>query len=416
MKKIIFWYDKQDEVNSWIPQYDDWLKASPAFDEGSYDYWHKCLGIVDYVEPLSEHLDIETRLLSDWEENDYLNVYVLSIQQLIISNYNGMGTIIDTIPYNTQQLLRDKKLKLLILNHREGWPAEKFLPSIQVHLDYNNMQDIDAYVFTANLKVDEKIWARDGIKRIFNVSEFENISLRQNETNAEHKNQEKQNDYIALNRIVRTHRMALYSELDRLQLLDKGAFSFLGESYLNKYPSDIVEADKEDYVEINKLLNGAQLDYFDEFEMKKRTVDSAYFFSNDPVNLYNTSYINLITETHFMENSGFLTEKIFKSFVHYKPFLLMGEHGSLSRLRDMGYHTFPELFDESYDNILNPAERFNAVINQLRNWCAKSKDEKDELINKVENKVIYNHDLFFSEKNIDDKVKENKSMFEQMEK
>tara|TARA_B100000073_G_scaffold98492_1_gene78303 strand:+ start:186 stop:1436 length:1251 start_codon:yes stop_codon:yes gene_type:complete len=415
MKKIIFWYDKEDEVNSWIPEYDDWLKASPAFDEDSYGYWHKCLGIGDYVEPLSDHIDIEKRLLSDWEENDSLNIYALSIQQLILSNFNGMGTIIDNIPYNTQQLLRDKKLKLLILNHREGWPAEKFLPSIKVHFEYNNMENIDAYVFTANLKVDEKIWARDGIKRIFNVSEFENITLQQNETNTEYKKHEKKNDYISLNRIVRSHRMALYSELDRLQILDKGAFSFVGVSYLDKYPGDVVKADKEDYVEINKLLSGAQLDHFEKFEMKKRTVDVAHFFLNDPIDLYNTAYINLVTETHFMENSGFLTEKIFKSFIHYKPFLLMGEHGSLARLRDMGYHTFPELFDESYDNILNPAERFNAVMNQLRNWCMKSKDQKDELIDSVENKVIYNNNLFFSEKNISKKVKENLSMFEQME-
>ena len=41
----------------------------------------------------------------------------------------------------------------------------------------------------------------------------------------------------------------------------------------------IVEADKEDYVEIYKLLSGAQLDHFENFEMKKRTVDSSYFFS-----------------------------------------------------------------------------------------------------------------------------------------
>ena len=81
----------------------------------------------------------------------------------------------------------------------------------------------------------------------------------------------------------------------------------------------------------------------------------------------------------------------------------------------MGYKTFPEMFDESYDNILDPAERFNAVMQELRKWCDKSKDDKDKLIRSIDNKVIHNYDLFFSEKNINSKVARNVLMFEQME-
>lgn len=421
MRKIVFWYDREDRVNSWIPKYDELLNANLAFKD-TCDYWYKCLGIVDYVEPLNKIIDIETRLLSDWEENDYLNIYVLSIQQLGWARYFGLGNIVADFPDFTKKLLKEKKLKLLILNHREGWPAEQFISQIEERLnyEYNNMHDIDVYVATANMYIDKKKWS--GFKDIFATHEFENISLLQAKPQTEYKTYEKKTDYLSLNRLVRPHRMALYSELDRLQLLDTGAFSFVGESNMNEYPDDIVKANKKDCAEVYKILNGTQRDHFEQFEMKKRTVDGAHCFSKtgngmtlDPVSLYDTSYIALVTETHFMENSGFLTEKTFKSFIHHKPFLLIAEPGSLKMLRAMGYKTFPEMFDESYDNILDPAERFNAVMQELRKWCDKSKDDKDKLIRSIDNKVIHNYDLFFSEKNINSKVARNVLMFEQME-
>ena len=108
MRKIVFWYDREDRVNSWIPKYDELLNANLAFKD-TCDYWYKCLGIVDYVEPLNKIIDIETRLLSDWEENDYLNIYVLSIQQLGWARYFGLGNIVADFPDFTKKLLKERK-------------------------------------------------------------------------------------------------------------------------------------------------------------------------------------------------------------------------------------------------------------------------------------------------------------------
>ena len=33
MRKIVFWYDREDRVNSWIPKYDELLNANLAFKD-----------------------------------------------------------------------------------------------------------------------------------------------------------------------------------------------------------------------------------------------------------------------------------------------------------------------------------------------------------------------------------------------
>jgi hypothetical protein len=44
------------------------------------------------------------------------------------------------------------------------------------------------------------------------------------------------------------------------------------------------------------------------------------------------------------------------------PFIVMGQPGILKHLRDMGFKTFHGWWDESYDDIQDPNERFAALL------------------------------------------------------
>lgn len=47
------------------------------------------------------------------------------------------------------------------------------------------------------------------------------------------------------------------------------------------------------------------------------------------------------------------------------PFMIIGNPNILSYLQRKGYFTFPELFDESYDNRLSTKDRLKIIINNL---------------------------------------------------
>jgi hypothetical protein len=44
------------------------------------------------------------------------------------------------------------------------------------------------------------------------------------------------------------------------------------------------------------------------------------------------------------------------------PFIVMGQPGILKHLRNMGFKTFHGWWDEGYDEILDPNERFAALL------------------------------------------------------
>lgn len=90
------------------------------------------------------------------------------------------------------------------------------------------------------------------------------------------------------------------------------------------------------------------------------------------------SYFDVITETSagfYVPFSWwkdlFFTEKLWRSILYKRPFLLIGDYKALNKLKELGFRTFDNiLFDESYDNIIDPEMRTQAVLDQVSNICS----------------------------------------------
>ena len=81
-------------------------------------------------------------------------------------------------------------------------------------------------------------------------------------------------------------------------------------------------------------------------------------------NVWNQYQIEVVSETDSMSNFWF-TEKTANCLATGKPFVLINGTGSLERLRDMGFCTFNEVIDESYDLATTPTGRIDQVIKSL---------------------------------------------------
>ena len=77
-----------------------------------------------------------------------------------------------------------------------------------------------------------------------------------------------------------------------------------------------------------------------------------------------------------------------------KPFILASTPGSLQYLRDYGFETFSTVFDESYDNILDPVDRLKAIVKIMQEIVELSNDK----ILQLQEIARRNRDYFFSDK------------------
>ena len=103
---------------------------------------------------------------------------------------------------------------------------------------------------------------------------------------------------------------------------------------------------------------------------------------------YDSTYFSLAVETT-MTGTGFVTEKTFKPIAFQHPFIICGQAGVLKFLKNNGFETYDNLFDESYDNIVDNNDRMTAVIDCVKNFVPV------EYNNITWEKIKHNRNRFF---------------------
>lgn len=86
----------------------------------------------------------------------------------------------------------------------------------------------------------------------------------------------------------------------------------------------------------------------------------------------------------------FVTEKSFKPIAFQHPFQIIGMSGSLQFLRNNGFETYENLFDESYDSMLLFEDRLDLIYSNIENF---SKSKYLEPI--TEQKIAHNYHRFY---------------------
>ena len=105
----------------------------------------------------------------------------------------------------------------------------------------------------------------------------------------------------------------------------------------------------------------------------------------------NQCYFAICTETSFEFSR--LTGAPVKTIL-LNPFLLVAGAGSLDILHSFGFKTFPNIFDESYDEIEDPVTRHKHLVNEVERICSLSEDEKHQLYLESIPTIKYNQEQF----------------------
>jgi hypothetical protein len=114
-------------------------------------------------------------------------------------------------------------------------------------------------------------------------------------------------------------------------------------------------------------------------------------------NWYNSTYFNIVAEsiTGSPHHRLLVTEKTFKPIAYYHPFIVFGQVGVLEYLHELGFETFENLFDESYDCEEDQSTRLAQIVANIANF---KQQDYDTLTWK---KLNHNHDLFYNQARVE---------------
>ena len=165
-------------------------------------------------------------------------------------------------------------------------------------------------------------------------------------------------------------------ELINLTAQPKGSYNLISQKELYTEMDTLVKNKKNVYESFSHESPG----YI--FTIKDETVD-----------IYKSSYISLVTETFFYEDDYIITEKVYKPIIHYHPFIVLGSPYTLKHMRSIGFKTFGDFWDESYDEEENNDKRFETVFNLLMKFDKMPIDELHKLYIDMIPTLKYNYDL-----------------------
>lgn len=108
-------------------------------------------------------------------------------------------------------------------------------------------------------------------------------------------------------------------------------------------------------------------------------------------NIWNRFHIEVVCETdEYMNNR--LTDKTAKTISGGKPFLLLSGQHSLQNLKNLGFVTFGDFIDESYDQCILPIQRIQAMVGSLLELYKSPNREK--LISKMYKHARQNIEIY----------------------
>ncbi|MGA8259274.1 MAG: hypothetical protein WB783_03590 [Arenicellales bacterium] len=207
--------------------------------------------------------------------------------------------------------------------------------------------------------------------------------------------------FLSLNRRPKAHRFALGAFLFARRHHTCGYISMPSLAYRSDYEPDpdiaALFPRSADNPVVRDALN-AQDDFFHQLPwLLDRDIDNSghidsMLFDSVGEHFYRDSYLHFVTEAAMQSpaDSFALSEKSCKPLVNYQPALVIGKPGVLAELRRLGFRTFPQLFDESYDSIDDPEIRLVCLLEQIDSLCASSLDRLHEIYRSITPDVEHN--------------------------
>lgn len=109
--------------------------------------------------------------------------------------------------------------------------------------------------------------------------------------------------------------------------------------------------------------------------------------------------LDITVETVFDYPCPYISEKVFRPISCKRPFIVVGASHTLKLLQSLGFKTFSNIINESYDDIVDPEQRLVAVINEINNFVNRPISAIISDVKKCKTTLDYNFDQLLNFEN-----------------
>lgn len=128
------------------------------------------------------------------------------------------------------------------------------------------------------------------------------------------------------------------------------------------------------------------------WEPRQEITNTISFYT--PHDIYRNTWYSILCETISIGWDFFLSEKVMKAFYAQRIFVHFGAQYFLQRLHELGFETFGDIIDESYDQTPASVIRFQQAFDQV---IALSKQDHASIYKKLQPRLEHNHYCLISQ-------------------
>ena len=301
-------------------------------------------------------------------------------------------------------LKNNKNLNLIFMNHVEACFKQTFKKLNELLLN-NEIDTSKVWVITNNQKIQKykeelnskiNVYACKIFTNCFNLNTI--ISFKPNKDGS---------FFLCHNRMPRIHRYGILCLLKKYNILDDVDWSLINGWEKNKIQNIKDYCNIFTDTDINNL--SAEMHYFNEIDTFKSKYELNYTNFDDRLNpsdfddfnTHENSYINIVTETNFLDDVIHITEKSFRPFWFLQFPIMIASHEHIRYMKNIyDFDWFDDIIDHSYDDIKDNRNRLMAVADEIKRIYENKeffiefyKNNEDRFIanrNKLKN---YNHTI-----------------------
>ena len=264
-------------------------------------------------------------------------------------------------------LRENDNIKLIYFIEDESVTSENLL-LIDAYTKFENLNQKNIYVYNNNANMEHFLKKNNLNFNVFKSSFLPiTYSNKFNMFDIEFKT-DKKFLFLIQNKRLKPHRFATMCFLMKNNLLTKTDWSFVENHMLGQL----------DFFNSNYLYNLSNKNiYENEIKILSNTIlkknnyetdifDGKYIVDFMIPETFQDSYVNITTESHFIESDIHITEKSFKPFYFYQIPIIISTHGHIKKMKELyGYDFFDDVIDHSYDDVVDNQERLDMVLNEI---------------------------------------------------
>ncbi len=187
------------------------------------------------------------------------------------------------------------------------------------------------------------------------------------------------------------HRDQAHIFIHKNNLQNQGIVTYLPTYHSTPNGTDFESVNQNHWLWEDQGLEGHQ--------QARWTVDSVRYYGHAmslsqviPLEIYNKTAYSLVCETNYSNHYVFYTEKTVKPILARRLFVPLSHQYYLAMLRELGFRTFGEIIDESFDEVEPITQRHEMALEQLRWLCQQ---DQDKILERVRSITDHNFNLMY---------------------